>query len=267
MKISSLHVYPVKSFGGIALSEAVFDARGIIHDREFLVVDADDAFITQRSHPRMALLAAEVAGEILTLSGPGLAPLPVGIAHEGIRRRVAIWRDTCEAVDQGDAAAAWLSAYLGQPARLVRMADDWSRRVNPDFAVRPTDQTGFSDGYPALLVSEASLEALNARMVAGGSPALPMNRFRPNIVVSGTEPFAEDGWKRVRVGGVVIDVVKPCARCEVTTTDQDTAERGKEPLATLATFRRIDGKVMFGQNVIHAGPGTLHVGDEVEVIA
>lgn len=267
MHIGALHFYPVKSCRGIALREASFDARGIVDDRSFLVVDADNGFVTQRSRPRMALIGAALARGTLTLTAPGREPLTVGIAHAGVRRRVTIWRDTAEAVDQGDAAADWLSGWLNEPVRLVRMADDWARLVSGDYAVRPTDQTGFADGYPALLIGEASLAALNARLAGKGAPALPMNRFRPNIVVAGAPPFAEDGWKRIRAGGMIFDLVKPCARCEVTTTDQDTAERGKEPLITLAEFRRIDGKVMFGQNVIHAGPGALRVGDRVEILA
>ena len=267
MHISSLHHYPVKSMRGIALSEAAFDARGIVHDREFLVVDADDVFVTQRGHARMALFAAATDGVALTLRGPGRAPLSLPVVHDGPVRPVQIWRDTVMAVDQGDAAAAWLSAGLEMPVRLVRMADGFARTLDPVYAKRPTDQTGFADGYPALVVSEASLDALNARLIARGSEPLPMNRFRPNIVVGGVEPFAEDGWKRIRIGGMTFDLVKPCARCEVTTTDQDTAEKGLEPLATLATFRKVNGKVMFGMNAIHAGPGIVRVGDNVEVLA
>ena len=267
MNISSLHHYPVKSMRGIALSEASFDARGIVHDREFLVVDADGVFITQRGHARMALFGAEVAGVTLTLRGPGRASLAIPVIREGSRRPVQIWRDTVKAVDQGDAAAAWLSAGLEMPVRLVRMAGDFARTLDPVYAKNPTDQTGFADGYPALVVSEASLDALNERLIARGSEPLPMNRFRPNIVVGGAAPFAEDGWKRIRVGGMTFDLVKPCARCEVTTTDQDTAEKGLEPLATLATFRKVNGKVMFGMNAIHSGPGVVRVGDIVEVLA
>jgi uncharacterized protein YcbX len=265
MHISSIHHYPVKSMRGITLSEAAFDARGIVHDRAFLVVDADDVFITQRGHARMALFAVDVMGGTLTLRGPGRAPLAIPIVHDGPRRPTQIWRDTVLAVDQGDAAAAWLSAGLEMPVRLVRMADDFARTLDPKFATRPTDQTGFADGYPALVISEGSLDALNERLIARGSEPLPMNRFRPNIVVSGAAPFAEDGWKRIRIGDMIFDLVKPCARCEVTTTDQDTAEKGLEPLATLATFRKVNGKVMFGMNAIHDGPGVIRVGDEVVV--
>ncbi|MEO6061415.1 MAG: MOSC N-terminal beta barrel domain-containing protein [Thermoflexales bacterium] len=267
MNISSLHHYPVKSMRGIALSEAAFDARGIVHDREFLVVDASDVFITQRGHARMALFAAEVAGATLILRGPGRAPLSIPVVHDGPGRPVQIWRDTVMAVDQGDAAAAWLSAGLEMPVRLVRMADDFARTLDPAYAKNLNDQTGFADGYPALVVCEASLDGLNERLIARGSEPLPMNRFRPNIVVGGAVPFAEDGWKRIRVGGMTFDLVKPCARCEITTTDQDTAEKGLEPLATLATFRKVNGKVMFGMNAIHAGPGVVWVGDIVEVVA
>jgi uncharacterized protein len=177
------------------------------------------------------------------------------------RIEIRIFRHTGPAEDVGDGAADWFGTVLERRCRLVRFPDDAVRAVSKEFTTRDA-QVGFADGYPALLLSEASLEDLNGRM----KQRLPMNRFRPNIVVRDCEPFAEDRWKRIRIGDVVLDVVKPCARCAITTVDQLTAQTGKEPLATLAQFRQQDGKVLFGQNCVHHGPGSLRVGDEVEII-
>jgi uncharacterized protein YcbX len=191
-----------------------------------------------------------------------MPPLRVACRDDGPRERVTVWKDRVPAVDQGDEAADWFAAFLGAPCRLARLPDDYARRVDGRYARRPDDQTGFADGYPFLLLSEASLDDLNGRLA---SP-LEMRRFRPNIVVAGCAPFAEDGWRRFRVGPIGFDVVKPCARCVVTTTDQETAERGVEPLRTLATYRRVRNKAMFGQNLVHEGSGVIRVGDPVEIV-
>jgi len=182
-----------------------------------------------------------------------------------LRPRVAVevWRHRGPALDQGDAAAALLSEHLEISCRLVRIPPDHARRVNPAFSPEEA-HTAFSDGYPLLLVSEASLADLNARL----ETPLPMNRFRPNLVVRGCAPFAEDGWKRIRIGGLELDVAKPCDRCLVTTTDQATGERdGQEPLRTLATYRKRGEGVLFGQNLVHRGRGALALGASVEVLA
>jgi uncharacterized protein YcbX len=166
-------------------------------------------------------------------------------------------------VDQGAEPAQWLTTFLGAPCRLVRMADDFVRATNPTYSVGLEGQLGFADGYPFLLTTEASLADLNSRMAV----PLPMNRFRPNIVVTGSPPFAEDGWQRIRIGGITFAVVKPCARCVITTVDQATAATAREPLRTLATFRQVQGKgVMFGQNLIHTAMGTIRVGDAMDVL-
>jgi hypothetical protein len=180
--------------------------------------------------------------------------------------RVRVWDDTCEAWDEGDAAAAFLSAFLGTPARLMRMADSWVRPVDEDYAPQPA-QTGFADAFPLLVLSEASLAELNRRIELRGRRTVSMDRFRPNLVVTGCEPFAEDRWRTIRVGAVLLDLVKSCARCAITTVDQ---ARGlvpdhEEPLATLATFRREGDKVLFGRNAVHRGPGRISVGDLVSV--
>ena len=229
-----------------------------------MLVDANGRLLSQREHARMALIEPRLGDDTLSLAAPGHDPISIPVLSRGPRRQVTVWRDRCEAVDQGDAAAEWASSFLGTRCRMVRMAHDAVRAVDPDFAVGDGDQVGFADGYPFLLTTEESLADLNDRMAA----ALPMNRFRPNIVLSGFEPFAEDDWRRIRIGDIAFAVVKPCARCVITTTDQATAERGNEPLRTLATYRQVPGRgVMFGQNLIHQSTGVIRVGDPVELIA
>lgn len=218
----------------------------------------------------MALIETELGSEQLTLRAPGMEPLRLERRGDGPALDVEIWRDRCPAVDQGDEATAWLSSFLGAPVRLVRQCEGADRRVDPEYARAPSDQVSFADGYPFLLAAEASLDDLNGRL----PDALPMNRFRPNLVVAGSRPFEEDGWRVIRVGEIVFDVVKPCARCVITTVDQATGRTGKEPLRTLATFRslppgragREGGEVYFGQNLIHREGGTLEVGSPVEVL-
>jgi uncharacterized protein YcbX len=260
--VTALYHYPIKSCAGIALTEARLEPRGIRHDRELLIVDAaTDGFLTQREAPRMALIAPRIADGALRAHAPGMAELVLPIVEDGPTREVGIWRDRCLAVDQGDEAAAWLSAFLGRPCRLVRMAPDFVRPVDPTYAA-PGDQVGFADGFPCLLIAEESLADLNARLNA----PLPMNRFRPNIVIAGGAPFGEDRVRRLRIGDVEFAAPKSCARCTITTVDQATGETGKEPLRTFATFRKARRGVMFGQNLIHAGAGTIRVGDRVEAL-
>lgn len=261
--VTALYRYPVKGCRASMLDSADVVPRGIAGDRGYMLVDDSGCFITQRTHPRMALIVPQLVDDSLLLTAPDREPLYVPRPDDGKRHRVTIWSDDCDAVDQGDAVARWLSGFLGESCRLVRMVEDYVRLVDRDYAVSESDEVGFADGYPFLLTTEESLAELNRRMDA----PLPMNRFRPSIVLSGAEPFAEDGWRTIRVGAITFSVVKPCARCVVTTTDQFTAERGKEPLTTLATFRKVRGKgVMFGQNLIHHSSGTLRVGDAVELI-
>ena len=261
--LRGLYQYPIKSCRGTSLTEAVVGVRGIVADRHWMVVDASGNFLSQRELPRMALIAPRLSGGAMEVSAPGMRRLMVPIGAGGERVEVAVWDDRCAARDEGDAAATWFTAFLGVACRLVRMPDDEIRRVDRTYA-GPDDQVGFADGFSFLLTSRASLDELNRRLPT----PLPMNRFRPNIVIDGVEPFEEDGWRHIRVDGITFNVAKPCARCAITTTDQNTAERSKEPLRTLATFRNVPGRgVMFGQNLIHDRPGVLHVGAEVEVLS
>jgi uncharacterized protein YcbX len=261
--VTGLYHYPIKSCAGIALPSATLDPRGIRHDRELMIVDAvAGTFLTQRELPRMALIAPRLADGALIVTAPGMTELTVPVVTKGSTRPVSIWRDTCEAVDQGDTIAEWLSAFLGHGCRLVRMADDFTRIVDQIYATSPTDQVGFADGFPCLLIAEESLADLNARLDA----PLLMNRFRPNIVIAGGAPFGEDRVAVLRIGEIVFHATKSCARCPITTVEQETGETGKEPLRTFATFRRAKRGVLFGQNLIHASTGTITVGDRVEAL-
>ena len=260
IRIASLHIYPLKSGAGIGVDRFDLDRFGPEHDRRWMVVDADGALVTQREIVALRQVVAVPAADRLTLRAPGVAELEVPRDDQGPKRMVRVWNDRVEAVDSGDPAAEWLSDLLGQPVRLAYLASWGIRRTNPDY-----DPIGgnvaFADGYPILIVGQASLDDLNGRLPV----PLPMNRFRPNVVVTGTGPYEEDGWRRFSSNGVAFDAVKPCARCVITTTDQATGERGQEPLRTLATFRNQAGGVMFGMNLVHRGPGTLRVGDRLTI--
>jgi uncharacterized protein YcbX len=261
--LSAMFHYPVKSMRGIALSTARALPRGFPDDRRWMVVDADGRYVTQRSHPRMALIAARLEEDEIVLSLSGMPDLRVRArGHElgAPLREVTIWADTCAARSLGERAARWLGDALGIRCDLVHMPDDTRRPVDPRYAASG-DIVGFADGFPYLLTTEASLAALNAALAA----PVPMDRFRPNLVVSGTEAFAEDGWTRITVGGTAFRVAKPCGRCVITTVDQATGEKGTEPLKTLATFRKRDEKVLFGQNLIPDGEGTLSIGDGIAI--
>jgi len=259
--VASLHRYVIKSCRGESLDDAVLDARGIADDRRFMVVDASGGFLSQRQLPRLALIVPHLSDTLVTLTAPDVAPLTIDLSLLRTRLPVSVWEHRGEGEDCGDAAAAWLTSALARPARLVRMPDDARRAVDPRYADSASDQTGYSDGYPLLLVNRASLDALNARLPV----PVPLDRFRPNLVIAGAEPFAEDAWRRIRIGDVEFAVVKPCARCVTITVDQVTGERGPEPLRTLATFRSSGGKVLFGQNLVHRALGRLRVGDPLTI--
>ena len=261
-RVDGLYFYPVKSCRGTSLNAAEVGQRGIVADRQWMIVDEKRQFLTQRELPRLALVSPRLVDGVLEISAPGMSLLTVSPAAGRDRTDVTVWDDRCAAIDEGAHAAEWLSTFLEVSCRLVRIADDEMRRADPEYA-SPNDQVGFADGFSFLLTSRASLDDLNRRL----SVPLPMNRFRPNIVVDGTDAFEEDRWKRIRIDGITFAVAKPCARCATTTTDQDTAERSHEPLRTLATFRHVPGRgVMFGQNLIHDRSGVIRVGAEVEVL-
>jgi uncharacterized protein YcbX len=263
LTVSHLNVYPVKSCRGIPLGLATLDRWGIHQDRNWMVVDADGLFVSQRTQPRLALVEPALGPERLTLRAPDMPKLELPVTgRAGPERQVTVWKDASRALDQGEAAAEWFSAYLGMPARLVRVGAGFKRAVNE--VIYPAGaEVAFADAYPLLVLSRASLDDLNSRL----SVPVPMNRFRPNLVIDGCPAYAEDSWNRIRIGEVTFQVATACVRCVMTTIDQATAEPSKEPLATLATFRRSEGGVIFGRNAIHQGVGTVRVGDAVEVLA
>jgi uncharacterized protein YcbX len=260
--ITALNIYPVKSCAGIALSKARLTDTGFEHDRQWLIVQPNGRFVTQREQPRLALVRPALSDAALTLSAPGMEPLMLSLTHSGASSTVQCWKDVCAAIDAGDAAAAWLERFLGQPHRLVRFDPAFRRVSDRAWTGDIVAHAQFSDGFPWLLISEASLADLNARL----ERPLPMNRFRPNIVVNGVTAFEEDRIAEMTSGRVALRPVKPCTRCAITTTDQSTGERAsEEPLRTLRSFRldrQLKG-VTFGQNVIlRTGIGEwLSVGD------
>jgi len=263
--LSKIHVYPVKGLKGIDLESALCTERGLQHDRRWMVVDRDGVFLSQREHPRMATVWTELSAEALILSAPDRSPVDVPLAHRGAQPiTVRVWKSVCEAVPVSRYADAWFTEYLGLECRLVHMPDATHRLSNPEYA-GPDRLVSFADGYAFLAIGAASLEDLNGRLAAKGHARLPMNRFRPNFVVSGTAPYAEDAWQEIRIGEAVMRGAKPCGRCQVTTTDQSTGEvRGPEPLATLAEYRESNEfGLMFGMNLVAIAPGMVRVGDAV----
>lgn len=265
MKVTALNLYPVKGLKGVSVDSARCTARGLERDRRFVVVDAQGTFLTQRSHPAMATVWTDFVGDELELSLPDRDPVRVPQRPEGGERvRVTVWKSECEAIGVSRQADAWLSSALGTPCRLLYQPDDSTRFSNVQYAGegRPVS---FADGYAMLAIGEASLADLNAKMAARGGMPLPMNRFRPNLVIGDGAAFAEDGWDTVRVGEAVLQGVKPCDRCQVTTTDQATGElRGPEPLATLLEYRNHPqlGPI-FGMNCVVLREGRIRVGDTV----
>jgi hypothetical protein len=266
MHLSEINIYPIKSLKGISLNEAKIEDRGLSFDRRWMLVDEDDKFLTQREFPKMATLTTEIYDDHLKVVNGGAA---LEIPHEAgsdVTASVTIWNSTGLKAEVYDSSVnRWFSERLGAACKLVRMPDATKRIVNPNYAVRKHEDTvSFADGYPFMLISESSLTDLNSRLEA----PLPMNRFRPNFVVSGSDAFAEDGWKKIRIGETVFHVVKPCERCVITTIDQTRGEKGKEPLKTLNTYRSFDGKVLFGQNLIAESAGSvIKIGDEVEILS
>ncbi len=269
MRVTRLFIYPVKSLRGFAVNTAEVDALGFVGDRRFLLIDANGQFLTQRTLPRMALIETALTARDLVLRAPhgGSCSVPLRAAAPAEIISVSIWKSSgLLAEDCGVEVAVWLSDFLRTPVRLVRIGEKFRRDMTKPGKSRPGDVVNFADGYPFMILSEASLADLNDRL----DEPLPIDRFRPSFLVSGCDAFAEDTWQRFRVGNVQFRTAGPCARCIITTTNQQTAERGKEPLRTLAMYRRAPDDptdVIFGQNLIHeTKSGTVRVGDELNLL-
>jgi hypothetical protein len=260
LRISQLLIYPIKSLGGISLDRVRVSDRGFQHDRRWMLVNEDHGFITQRTVPLMALIRVAVGVDGLHITSQ-LHSSALFVPFGGYLPEFAdvyIWEDTCMAQFVSDEADAWFAAALKIPCRLVYMPEETARVTDPEYAPEGSI-TSFADAFPFLLIGQASLDELNSRL----EQALPMDRFRPNIVFTGGYPYQEDELREFSIRGIRFGGVKPCARCPIPTIDQATAERGKEPLRTLARYRFWNNKVYFGQNLVHQGFGELAVGDEL----
>ncbi len=250
---------------GIAIQSTYITDRGLQHDRRFLLIDKNNRFLTQREFPKMALLQTAIEEDSLFVfhkdSSKNKLALPLVPQPSNEKIVVKIWEDDCEAQFISQQADDWFSGQLNIDCRLVYMPDSTERQVDKKYAIHD-DITNFSDGYPILIIGQASLDDLNNRL----TESLPINRFRPNIVFTGGTPYEEDGMEHFRINHLDFYGVKPSARCVVTTTNQETGIAGKEPLKTLATYRAKNNKVYFGQNVLMKGQGKINVGDPVEIV-
>lgn len=269
--LSGLHVYPIKSAAGLSLTAAAITPRGFQHDRRWMLVDGAGKFISQRTCPKLALVSVAIDDGELVITIPDCGSQTLALQPSSpSRTSVEVWGDRCSAIPMPSDVSGWLSDFLGVSCQLVYMPEDCDRPVDHGhFAADGSNDTStaaplvsFADAYPFLLISEASLADLNHRLAV----PVPMNRFRPNLVVKGCDAFAEDGWSRIQIGDSIFRVAKPCSRCTITTVEQSTGERGAEPLRTLATFRRWDGQIWFGQNLVQETSGVVRVGDVVKVL-
>lgn len=264
LTLSEIWIYPIKSLGGISLNSALVTKRGLEHDRRWMLVDENNVFLTQRKFPEMALLQVEIEANGLKVShktkSKGMVKIPFD-AQPLEHLEVEIWDDKCVAYTVSEIANEWFSTVLNQKCRLVYMPEDSLRQLDRRYA-KEGDITGFSDGYPILILGESALDYLNEKL----AESVPMNRFRPNLVFKGGEPNEEDNWQEFEIGEATFYGVKPCARCVMTTINQDNGTVGKEPLKTLATYRKDGNKILFGQNVIPKNVGkNINVNDVITV--
>jgi len=269
--IESLHFYPVKGCRGFTIEHAMLATTGLelhgVGDREWVVVDEHDEFLSQRELPQMALIETRLDSTALRLKAPGMLTLEVPLASEGDVRPVTVWNDTLPAVTQGELPDAWLSRYLGQPCRLMRFDPEARRLSNRKYTDGADAPYKFADAFALLVVSASAVADLNSRLQQRGVPPVGVERFRPNIVLSGVEAHEEDYARRLRIGTVDLQLVKPCVRCTVPSVDPATGVQGTEPGDTLATYRddARAGGVTFGMNAIVAGGGELRRGDAVDI--
>ena len=267
LKLSEIYIYPIKSLGGIHLDVANITTRGLENDRRFMLIDEKGRFMSQREHPQLAIFQTKIedtflkvthkkTGQILSInlsSNSQLTPLSV-----------TIWDDETSAIEVSNDASLWFTQILEIPTRLVYMPEESQRKTDPQYSLTGEEITSFSDGYPILIIGQSSLNDLNNRL----ANPVNINRFRPNFVFTDGEPFEEDNWHEFAVGNIRFFGVKPCARCIMTTIDQETGEKkGKEPLLTLNKYRKAGNKILFGQNVLISQLGTVSVGDDVTVIS
>ncbi|MGI8555770.1 MAG: MOSC domain-containing protein [Pyrinomonadaceae bacterium] len=268
MQLSEINIYPIKSLRGIALTEAKVERRGLQFDRRWMLVNENNHFLTQREFPKMATLEVKILDDGLQIANSVQSFLVPFEPPSNVSASVKIWSSRVKATVYENPVNEFFSDVLKTNCRLVRMPEETHRRVNYFYAVNKTDEVSFADAFPFLLIGESSLADLNKKLAL----PIPMNRFRPNFVVKNSEAFAEDSWKKIKIGENIFHVVKPCGRCVITTIEQTTGEKqGVEPLKTLASYRipkrSAKKKILFGQNLIAEKAGEiLHVGDKIEIL-
>jgi len=259
--LSELAIYPIKSCAQLSLSSAMLSDFGLDLDRRWMLIDDRGYMMTQRKYAAMCLINCAPDDKQLNITAPGMEPLIITQPEPGNRVTATVWDDQCSGIYCGDEAAKWFSDFLKTPARLVFFPQTEFRQCDLKYSQKG-DQTAFSDGFPYLLISQASLDDLNTRLAT----QVAMKRFRPNLVVSGNQAFDEDNWKRIRIGDIDFRLVKPCSRCVIPSIDPETAQKTAEPVKTLASYRIRENKIFFGQNVIAEGKGRLEIGMEVEIL-
>lgn len=264
LSITSIFIYPIKSLGGISLTSSRIEFRGLQHDRRWMLVDENNQFITQRNFPKMALLQPTIEAGLMKVEDRSgkINPLVFPLAEPNSEiETVTVWDDECPAKSVGTMADLWFTKALEMPCRLMYMHDASVRQADQRYAINEEDKVSFADGYPILMICEESMELLNSKL----EQPLSMARFRPNIVFKGGKPHQEDELRKLQINGVELFGVKPCARCVLTTIDPETTEKGKEPLKTLATYRKVGAKILFGENFIPMNEGEIKVDDHLEI--
>ncbi|MBB5637890.1 hypothetical protein HDE68_003815 [Pedobacter cryoconitis] len=261
--LSELHIYPIKSLAGISLTESLIEEKGLKYDRRWMLIDNEGTFISQRKYPGLALLQISLGEEEMTITHKNNPLQTISFSYgtnTGQHIAVSVWGTACTGIEVSIAVSKWFSEFLKTDARLVQMPESERRLVDPRYATN-NEIVSFADGYPCLIISQASLDGLNDRL----NDRVPMDRFRPNFVFTGGEPHIEDNFDTFSIGDLSFKAVKPCSRCVMITVDQQKATKSAEPLKTLAGYRTINKKIMFGQNLVHKGSGTIRVGDQLEV--
>jgi uncharacterized protein YcbX len=263
LTLSEIYIYPIKSLGGISLQTSKIEERGLQYDRRWMLVDTNNKFITQRTFPQMALLGVKLKQyglKIYHKNQPN-ENIIIPFYSKGKTTTVTVWNDECITTEVSEEINKWFSDKLKLKCKLVYMPDTTERNVDKKY-VNEKKLTGFSDGYPFLIIGQSSLDLLNTKL----KQKIPINRFRPNFVFTGGKPHEEDTWEKIKIGNAIFEIVKPCSRCILTTVNQDTGIKGKEPLATLSTYRNFNNKVLFGQNLICNKMENIKAGDAIEVL-
>ena len=267
LKLSEIYIYPIKSLGGIRLQTTNITTRGLENDHRFMLVDGNGRFLSQREHPQLAIFNTEIKENFLKITNKKTSQnLTINRTPnaELSLLSVTIWDDETSAIEVSTEASNWFTEALSTPTRLVYMPEESQRKTDAQYSLTGEEITSFSDGYPILIIGQSSLNDLNSRL----ENPVNINRFRPNFVFTNGEPFEEDAWHEFTVGNVRFFGVKPCARCIMTTIDQETGEKkGKEPLLTLNKYRKVGNKILFGQNVLISQLGTVSVGDDVTILS